>query len=144
VFRILKNPDPTIWLKNSQERQSKEGTSAVTPLAGKCPASHAFGVKGHNMIEITSPGSPALCVLTVGRSVELHNLSFEFWRRYRPPLNRKYKKGISGVDVTISYKDGIIFIEAEYLAPVNLRTTSGVRKCSRWARAERWSALNYT
>jgi len=32
------------------------------------------------------------------------------------------------VDVTISYKDGIIFIEAKYLAPVSLRTTSDPRR----------------
>jgi len=56
------------------------------------------------------------------------NLSFEFWKRYRPPANRKYREGISEVDVTISYKDGVIFIEAKYLAPVNLRTTSDVRR----------------
>jgi hypothetical protein len=55
-------------------------------------------------------------------------LSFEFWKRYRPPANRKYREGISEVDVTISYKDGIIFIEAKYLAPVNLRTTSDPRR----------------
>jgi hypothetical protein len=51
------------------------------------------------------------------------NLSFEFWKRYRPPVNRKYREGVSEVDVTISYKEGIIFIEAKYLAPVSLRTT---------------------
>jgi hypothetical protein len=56
------------------------------------------------------------------------NLSFEFWKRYRPPANRKYKEGISEVDVTISYKDGIIFIEAKYLAPVSLRTTNDMRR----------------
>jgi len=56
------------------------------------------------------------------------NLSFEFWKRYRPPANRKYREGISEVDVTISYKDGIIFIEAKYLAPVNLRTASDPRR----------------
>jgi len=56
------------------------------------------------------------------------NLSFEFWRKYRPPLNMKYREGISEVDVTISYKDGIIFIEAKYLAPVNLRTASDPRR----------------
>jgi electron transfer flavoprotein alpha subunit len=28
------------------------------------------------------------------------------------PAKRKYREGISEVDVTISYKDGIIFIEA--------------------------------
>ena len=55
-------------------------------------------------------------------------LSFEFWKRYRPPLNRKYREGISEVDVTISYKDGIIFIEAKYLAPVNLSTTHDSRR----------------
>jgi hypothetical protein len=38
------------------------------------------------------------------------------------------REGISEVDVTISYKDGIIFIEAKYLAPVNLRTTSDPRR----------------
>jgi hypothetical protein len=51
------------------------------------------------------------------------DLSFHFWKRYRPPVNRKYKEGVSEVDLTISYKDGIIFIEAKYLAPVSLRTT---------------------
>jgi hypothetical protein len=56
------------------------------------------------------------------------NLSFEFWKKYRPPVNRKYREGISEVDVTISYKDGIIFIEAKYLAPVSLRTTSDPRR----------------
>jgi len=56
------------------------------------------------------------------------NLSFEFWKRYRPPANRKYREEISEVDVTISYKNGIIFIEAKYLAPVNLRTTSDPRR----------------
>jgi hypothetical protein len=56
------------------------------------------------------------------------NLSFEFWKRYRPPVNRKYREGISKVDVTISYKDGGIFIEAKYLAPVNLRTTRDSRR----------------
>jgi hypothetical protein len=29
------------------------------------------------------------------------NLSFEFWKRYRPPVNRKYREGIYKVDVTI-------------------------------------------
>jgi Holliday junction resolvase-like predicted endonuclease len=56
------------------------------------------------------------------------DLSFEFWKRYRPPLNRKYREGISEVDVTISFKDGIIFIEAKYLAPVSLKTTNDVRR----------------
>jgi hypothetical protein len=56
------------------------------------------------------------------------SLSFEFWKKYRPPVNRKYKEGISEVDVTISYKDGIIFIEAKYLAPVSLRTTNDMRR----------------
>ncbi len=55
-------------------------------------------------------------------------LSFEFWKRYRPPANRKFREGISEVDVTISYKDGIIFIEAKYLAPVNLRTSNDPRR----------------
>ncbi len=39
-----------------------------------------------------------------------------------------YTEGISEVDVTISYKDGIIFIEAKYLTSVNLRTTSDPRR----------------
>jgi hypothetical protein len=46
-------------------------------------------------------------------------------------INMQVQKGrewISEVDVTISYKDGIIFIEAKYLAPVNLRTTSDPRR----------------
>jgi hypothetical protein len=55
-------------------------------------------------------------------------LSFEFWKRYHPPANRKYREGISEVDVTISYKDGIIFIEAKYLAPVSLRTSNDPRR----------------
>ncbi len=56
-----------------------------------------------------------------GHSFE--DLSFSFWKRYRPPVNRKYREGISEVDLTISYKDGVIFVEAKYLAPVSLRTT---------------------
>ncbi len=56
------------------------------------------------------------------------NLSFEFWKRYRPPVNRKFREGPSEVDVTISYKDGIIFIEAKYLAPVSLRTTNDIKR----------------
>jgi hypothetical protein len=66
-----------------------------------------------------------------GRNFSRHSfedLSFEFWKRYRPPANRKYREGISEVDVTISYNDGIIFIEAKYLAPVNLRTTHDSRR----------------
>jgi hypothetical protein len=66
-----------------------------------------------------------------GRDFSRHtfeNLSFAFWKRYRPPANRKFREGTSEVDVTISYKDGIIFIEAKYLAPVNLRTTSDPRR----------------
>ena len=57
----------------------------------------------------------------------LEDLSFEFWKRYRPPANRKYREGILEVDVTISYNDGVIFIEAKYLAPalVSLKTTHG-------------------
>ena len=51
------------------------------------------------------------------------NLSLEFWKKYRPPVNRKYKEGPSEVDVTISYEGGVIFIEAKYLAPLSLRTT---------------------
>ena len=53
-----------------------------------------------------------------GHSFE--NLSFEFWKKYRPPANRKYREGVSEVDVTISYEGGVIFIEAKYLAPVSL------------------------
>ncbi len=56
------------------------------------------------------------------------NLSFEFWRKYRPPVNRKYREGTSEVDVTIFYKDGIILIEAKYLAPVSLRTSNDPRR----------------
>ena len=56
------------------------------------------------------------------------NLSCEFWKRYRPLVNRKYREGVSEVDVTISYKDGVISIKAKYLAPVNLRTTSDPRR----------------
>jgi Holliday junction resolvase-like predicted endonuclease len=66
-----------------------------------------------------------------GRDFSNHsfeNLSFEFWRKYRPPINRKYREGISEVDITISYKDGVVFIEAKYLAPVNLRTTYDNRR----------------
>ena len=89
VFGILKDLDPTIWLRRFLGEAIK----------GRDFSRHTF-----------------------------ENLSFEFWRKYRPPLNRKYKEGISEVDVTISYKDGIIFIEAKYLAPVNLRTTNDVRR----------------
>jgi hypothetical protein len=89
VFGILKNLDPTIWLRRFLGEAIK----------GKDFSKHTF-----------------------------ENLSFEFWKRYRPPLNRKYREGISEVDVTISYKDGIIFIEAKYLAPVSLRTTNDVRR----------------
>src|SRR5512135_1784192 len=56
------------------------------------------------------------------------NFSFEFWKRYRPPVNRKFREGPSEVDVTISYKDGIIFIEAKYLASVSLRTSNDPRR----------------
>jgi hypothetical protein len=66
-----------------------------------------------------------------GRDFSHHtfeNLSFEFWKKFRPPVNRKYREGISEVDVTISYKGGVIFIEAKYLAPVNLRTTHDIRR----------------
>ncbi len=89
VFGILKNLDPTIWLRKFLGEAIK----------GKDFSRHTF-----------------------------ENLSFAFWKRYRPPLNRKYREGISEVDVTISYKHGIIFIEAKYLAPVNLRTTSDPRR----------------
>lgn len=51
------------------------------------------------------------------------NLSFEFWKKYRPPINRATKEGLSEVDVTLSYNDGVIFIEAKYLAPISPRTT---------------------
>ena len=66
-----------------------------------------------------------------GRDFSQHtfeNLSFEFWKRYRPPLNRKYREGISEVDLTISHKDGIIFIEAKYLALVSLKTSNDPRR----------------
>jgi hypothetical protein len=89
VFGILKNLDPTIWLRRFLGEAIK----------GKDFSRHTF-----------------------------ENLSFEFWKRYHPPANRKYREGISEVDVTISFKDGIIFIEAKYLAPVNLRTTSDPRR----------------
>ncbi len=89
VFGILKNLDPTIWLRK---------------FLGEA-------IKGKDFSRHTFDG-----------------LSFEFWKRYRPPVNRKYREGISEVDVTISYKDGIIFIEAKYLAPVNLKTTSDPRR----------------
>jgi hypothetical protein len=56
------------------------------------------------------------------------NLSFEFWRKYRRPANRNFREGISEVDVTISYKDGVILIEAKYLAPVSLKTTNDARR----------------
>ncbi|MBM4334212.1 MAG: hypothetical protein FJ117_23885 [Deltaproteobacteria bacterium] len=80
--------------------------------------------EGHNKNEISSPGSLGLCLPAVGRAGELHNLSFQFWKRYRPPANRKYREGISEVDVTITYEGGVIFIEAKYLAPVSLRTSN--------------------
>jgi hypothetical protein len=67
----------------------------------------------------------------IGKDFSNHsyeNLRFAFWKKYRPPVNRKYREGISEVDVTISYKDGVIFIEAKYLAPVNLRTTHDIRR----------------
>jgi len=51
------------------------------------------------------------------------NLSFEFWKKYRPPINREKKEGISEVDVTLTYNDGVIFIEAKYLAPISQKTT---------------------
>ena len=54
------------------------------------------------------------------------NLSFEFWKKYRPPINRATREGISEVDVTLSYKDGVIFIEAKYLAPISSKTTHDV------------------
>ena len=89
VFGILKNLDPTIWLRRFLGEAIK----------GKDFSRHTF-----------------------------ENLSFEFWKRYHPPANRKYREGISEVDVTISYKDGIIFIEAKYLAPVSLRTTNDIHR----------------
>jgi hypothetical protein len=51
------------------------------------------------------------------------DLSFEFWKKYRPPINRATREGVSEVDVTLSYKDGVIFIEAKYLAPISQKTT---------------------
>ena len=89
MFGILKNLDPTIWLRR---------------FLGEA-------IKGSDFSRHT-----------------FENLSFEFWKRYRPPVNRKYREGISKVDVTISYKDGVIFIEAKYLAPVSLRTTRDSRR----------------
>ena len=61
-----------------------------------------------------------------GRDFSRHtfeNLSFEFWKKYKPPINREKKEGISEIDVTIIYKDGVIFIESKYLAPISPRTT---------------------
>lgn len=89
VFGILKNLDPTVWLRRFLGEAIK----------GKDFSRHSF-----------------------------ENLSFEFWRKYRPPVNRKYREGISEVDVTISFKGGIIFIEAKYLAPVSLKTTNDMRR----------------
>ena len=89
VFGILKNLDPTVWLRRFLGEAIK----------GKDFSRHTF-----------------------------EGLSFEFWKRYRPPANRKFREGISEVDVTISYKDGIIFIEAKYLAPVSLRTSNDPRR----------------
>jgi hypothetical protein len=42
------------------------------------------------------------------------------------------REEISEVDVTVSYEDGIIFIEAKYLAPalVSLNTTHGSKETS--------------
>jgi hypothetical protein len=51
------------------------------------------------------------------------NLSFEFWKKYRPPINRATREGISEVDVTLTYNEGVIFIEAKYLAPISQKTT---------------------
>jgi hypothetical protein len=47
------------------------------------------------------------------------NLSFEFRKKYRPPINRAPREGLSEVDVTLTYKNGVIFIEAKYLAPIS-------------------------
>ena len=76
VFGILKNLDPTIWLRKFLGEAIK----------GKDFSRHTF-----------------------------ENLSFEFWKRYHPPVNRKYREGFSEVDVTISFKDGIIFIDTRVL-----------------------------
>jgi hypothetical protein len=84
VFGILKNLDPTIWLRRFLGEAIK----------GKDFSRHTF-----------------------------ENLSFEFWKKYRPPINRAVREGTSEVDVTLSYKDGVIFIEAKYLAPISQRTT---------------------
>jgi len=61
-------------------------------------------------------------------ALSFENLSFQFWKKYRPPANRKYREGISEVDLTISYEGGVIFIEAKYLAPLSLRTTHDQRR----------------
>ena len=53
VFGILKNLDPTIWLRRFLGEAIK----------GKDFSRHTF-----------------------------ENLSFEFWKRYRPPANRKYQR----------------------------------------------------
>jgi hypothetical protein len=84
VFGILKNLDPTIWLRRFLGEAIK----------GKDFSKHSF-----------------------------ENLSFEFWKKYTPPINREKKEGISEIDVTIIYKDGVIFIESKYLAPISPRTT---------------------
>jgi hypothetical protein len=102
--------------------------------------------EGHNKNEISSPGSLGLCLPAVGRAGELHNLSFEFWKRYRPPANRKYREGISEVDVTMTYEGGVIFIEAKYLAPVSLKTSNDPRRDQviRYLNLAAYHFLNHT
>ncbi|MBM4307608.1 MAG: hypothetical protein FJ123_12845 [Deltaproteobacteria bacterium] len=128
VFGILKNLDPTIWLRSFLGEAIKGKDFSRHTFGRQVPLPALLAGEGHNKNEISSPGSLGLCLPAVGRAGELHNLSFEFWKRYRPPVNRKYREGISEVDVTISYKDGIIFIEAKYLAPVSLRTSNEPRR----------------
>lgn len=51
------------------------------------------------------------------------SLSFEFWKKLKPPTGRIQREGRSEIDLVISYDDTVIFIEAKYLASVSLRTT---------------------
>jgi hypothetical protein len=43
-------------------------------------------------------------------------------------VNREYREEFSEVDVTISHKNGVIYIEAKYIASVSLRTTNDMRR----------------
>ena len=56
------------------------------------------------------------------------NITFEFWKKYRPSINRKYREGTSEIDLGIFYDDTAVFIECKYLAPVNLKTTHDSRR----------------